>query len=64
MTEDRTLTQSEIDQRVFDLYDEYCHGQNDRRAFFGAGGDCYGGRAGDGAGFVAALRPRPNHIVH
>jgi hypothetical protein len=21
-----TLTQSEIDQRVFDLYDEYCHG--------------------------------------
>ncbi len=33
MTEDRTLTQSEIDQRVFDLYDEYCHGQIDRRAF-------------------------------
>ncbi|MEI7710316.1 MAG: dienelactone hydrolase family protein [Rhodospirillales bacterium] len=27
------LTQSEIDQRVFDLYDEYCHGQIDRRAF-------------------------------
>jgi hypothetical protein len=29
----RALTQSEIDQRVFDLYDEYCHGQMDRRAF-------------------------------
>ena len=27
------LTQNEIDQRVFDLYDEYCHGQIDRRAF-------------------------------
>ncbi|MSO92305.1 MAG: dienelactone hydrolase family protein [Rhodospirillales bacterium] len=27
------LTQSEIDQRVFDLYDEYCHGGIDRRAF-------------------------------
>jgi carboxymethylenebutenolidase len=28
-----TLTQAEIDQRVFDLYDEYCHGRIDRRAF-------------------------------
>ena len=27
------LTQSEIDRRVFDLYDEYCHGRIDRRAF-------------------------------
>jgi carboxymethylenebutenolidase len=27
------LTQGEIDQRVFDLYDEYCHGHIDRRAF-------------------------------
>lgn len=26
-------TQDEIDQRVFDLYDEYCHGRIDRRAF-------------------------------
>jgi len=29
----QALTQSEIDQRVFDLYDEYCHGRIDRRAF-------------------------------
>src|SRR5262245_52188532 len=28
-----SLTQAEIDQRVFDLYDEYCHGRIDRRAF-------------------------------
>ena len=28
------LTQSDIDQRVFDLYDEYCHGRIDRREFF------------------------------
>src|SRR5688572_15115495 len=27
------ITQLEIDQRVFDLYDEYCHGQIDRREF-------------------------------
>ena len=27
------LTQSDIDQRVFDLYDEYCHGHIDRREF-------------------------------
>jgi carboxymethylenebutenolidase len=27
------LTQLEIDRRVFDLYDEYCHGHIDRRAF-------------------------------
>jgi carboxymethylenebutenolidase len=29
----RPLTQVEIDRRVFDLYDEYCHGRIDRRAF-------------------------------
>jgi carboxymethylenebutenolidase len=27
------VTQMEIDQRVFDLYDEYCHGRIDRREF-------------------------------
>jgi carboxymethylenebutenolidase len=27
------VTQVEIDQRVFDLYDEYCHGRIDRRQF-------------------------------
>jgi len=27
------LTQGEIDARVFDLYDAYCHGRIDRRAF-------------------------------
>ena len=27
------VTQSEIDQQVFDLYDEYCHGRIDRREF-------------------------------
>jgi carboxymethylenebutenolidase len=27
------VTQGWIDQRVFDLYDEYCHGRTDRRAF-------------------------------
>src|SRR5262245_65005902 len=27
------LTQIEIDQQVYDLYDEYCHGRIDRREF-------------------------------
>jgi carboxymethylenebutenolidase len=27
------LIQIEIDQRVFDLYDDYCHGRLDRREF-------------------------------
>ena len=27
------VTQVEIDQRIYDLYDEYCHGRIDRRAF-------------------------------
>jgi carboxymethylenebutenolidase len=27
------VTQIEIDQRIFDLYDEYCHGSMDRRGF-------------------------------
>ena len=27
------ITQIEIDQRVYDLYDEYCHGRIDRREF-------------------------------
>src|SRR5688500_9437570 len=27
------LTQTDLDQRVYDLYDEYCHGRIDRREF-------------------------------
>jgi carboxymethylenebutenolidase len=30
---EKPVTQIEIDQRVFDLYDEYCHGRIDRREF-------------------------------
>ncbi len=29
------LTQHDLDQRVFDLYDEYCHGRLERRDFLG-----------------------------
>jgi carboxymethylenebutenolidase len=32
------LTQAEIDRRVFDLYDEYCHGRIDRREFLDRAG--------------------------
>lgn len=33
LDQSRAITQVEIDQRVFDLYDEYCHGRMDRREF-------------------------------
>jgi carboxymethylenebutenolidase len=49
-----TITQQEIDQRVFDLYDEYCHGGIDRREFLARAGAL-------GAAFLAmaqALLPR------
>jgi len=29
----RAVTQAELDQQVYDLYDEYCHGRIDRREF-------------------------------
>ncbi|MCX7154160.1 MAG: dienelactone hydrolase family protein [Proteobacteria bacterium] len=33
MNMNEPVTQLQIDQRVFDLYDEYCHGRIDRREF-------------------------------
>jgi carboxymethylenebutenolidase len=48
------LTQTEIDQRIFDLYDEYCHGRMDRREFLArATAACVGGLA-----MAQALLPR------
>lgn len=32
--EQQQYTREQIDQRVYDLYDEYCHGRIDRREFF------------------------------
>jgi hypothetical protein len=43
MTE--AATQLEIDQRVFDLYDEYCHGRIDRRQFLLMAGAVRGSQA-------------------
>jgi carboxymethylenebutenolidase len=51
MTE--TVTQLEIDQRVFDLYDEYCHGRIDRREFLRLAALVAGGLA-----MAQALLPR------
>ena len=28
------MAESDVERRVFDLYDDYCHGRIDRRAFF------------------------------
>jgi carboxymethylenebutenolidase len=47
------LTQADIDQRVFDLYDEYCHGRMDRRSFLAAASLIAGGLA-----MAQALMPR------
>jgi carboxymethylenebutenolidase len=41
----RRWTQADIDQRVFDLYDEYCHGRMDRRTFLARCGAIAGGLA-------------------
>ncbi len=47
------LTQADIDQRVFDLYDEYCHGRIDRRTFLESAAAIAGGLA-----MAQALLPR------
>src|SRR3954465_6267721 len=47
------LTQQWIDQRVFDLYDEYCHGRIDRREFLAGASLVPGGLA-----MAQALMPR------
>ena len=51
MTED--VTQLDIDRRVFDLYDEYCHGRIDRREFLRLAALVAGGLA-----MAQALLPR------
>jgi carboxymethylenebutenolidase len=48
------VTQLEIDQRVFDLYDEYCHGRIDRREFLMRSSALVAG----GLGMAQALLPR------
>ena len=35
---ERGITQLEIDQRVYNLYDEFCHGRMNRRDFLSRGG--------------------------
>ena len=47
------LTQQWIDQRIFDLYDEYCHGAIDRRTFLTRAAATVGGLA-----MAQALMPR------
>ena len=47
------VTQLEIDQRVYDLYDEYCHGRIDRRQFLLLASAVVGGLA-----MAQALLPR------
>ncbi len=51
------ITQLEIDQRVFDLYDEYCHGRIDRREFLRRAG-AIAVVGGTGLTMAQALLPR------
>jgi len=48
------VTQMQIDQRVFDLYDEYCHGRMDRREFLARSAALVAG----GLAMAQALLPR------
>ena len=48
------VTQLQIDQRVFDLYDEYCHGRIDRREFLARSAALVVG----GLAMAQALMPR------
>src|SRR2546422_9650042 len=50
------LTQSESDRRVFDLYDEYCHGRIDRREFLQRAGALTSG-GGSALPMAPALLP-------
>ena len=54
-TPDHGITQLEIDQRVFDLYDEYCHGRIDRREFLARAAAL---AVVGGLGMAQALLPR------
>jgi carboxymethylenebutenolidase len=53
----RSITQLEIDQRVYDLYDEYCHGGIDRREFL-ARCSSLAIIGGSGLAMAQALLPR------
>jgi len=53
MNMNEPLTQLEIDRRVFELYDEYCHGGIDRREFLARAALVVGGLA-----MAQALLPR------
>lgn len=55
----QSVTQIEIDQRVFDLYDEYCHGRIDRREFLLRAAAVAAG----GLAMAQALMPRYNEAA-
>ena len=56
-TAQRPVAQVEIDQRVYDLYDEYCHGRIDRREFLSRA-SAIAVLGGTGLAMAHALLPR------
>jgi carboxymethylenebutenolidase len=53
------ITQLEIDQRVYDLYDEYCHGKIDRREFLSRASAL---AIVGGSGFIMAQALLPRYV--
>ncbi len=54
---DAQLAEDQIDPRVFDLYDEYCHGRIDRRQFLGRA-SALAVAGGAGLAMAQSLMPR------
>ena len=51
------MASDEIDPRVYDLYDDYCHGQISRREYFRRAG-AFGVAGLSGVAMAQALLPR------
>jgi carboxymethylenebutenolidase len=52
------MAHSEIDPKIYDLYDEYCHGEMDRREFFSRAAAMTVIGGGSGLAMAQALIPR------
>ena len=54
------MNKQQLEQKIFDLYDEYCHGRMDRREFFRRAG-AYGAGSAFALSLANAMLPRYAH---